>query len=101
MNKFLIKVVTLITTTLILNSCNIMKVNKNCISSNEKAIEVAEREWLRAYGQSIYDKKPFVAKLKDNNIWIVEGTLHTQKGGVPYAEINAKTCEIIKISHGK
>lgn len=73
---------------------------KKCVSDSEKAIEIAEQKWLSIYGERIYDKKPFNAKLIDN-IWIVEGTLHYSKGGVPYAEINADNCEIIKVSHGK
>lgn len=72
-----------------------------CVENKEKAIEIAEKEWLKVYGNTIFKKKPFVANLKNDSIWIVNGTLHTQKGGVPHAEINAKNCEILKISHGK
>jgi hypothetical protein len=85
----------------LLISCKTADMNsKKCVQDNQKAIEIAEQKWLSTYGEGIYSKKPFKAKLVDN-IWIVEGTLHNSKGGVPYAEINADNCEIIKISHGK
>lgn len=92
--------------TIITFSCSTQTSNNNhnqelCIENQKEAIELVEKEWLKVYGENIFKKKPFKAKLKNDSIWIVEGTLHTQKGGVPYAEINAKTCEVIKITHGK
>lgn len=72
-----------------------------CIGSQKKAIELAEKEWLKVYGNNIYIKKPFIAKLRYDSIWVVEGTLNTEKGGVPYIEINANNCSIIKMTHGK
>lgn len=66
------------------------------------AILRAENEWLKQYGKNIYRRKPFTAELKNDSIWIVKGTLpEGYDGGVPYAEINSKTCEVLKISHGK
>ena len=95
-----------ITLILITTSCNGQVVgSKNpkeqCVGSQEKAIDIAEKEWLKIYGQNILKKKPFNAKLINDSIWIVEGTFYGKKGGVPYIEINAKTCKIVKITHGK
>lgn len=92
--------------TIITFSCNKQTSNNNhnqelCIENQKEATELAEKEWLKVYGKNINKKKPFKAKLENDSIWIVEGALHTDLGGVPYAEINAKTCEIIKITHGK
>lgn len=84
-------------------SCNYQPDNKNMLCINKKdAIKVAEKEWRRVYGNSIDNKKPFIAELKVDSIWVIQGTLPDDfDGGVPYAEINAKTCEIIEITHGK
>jgi len=74
---------------------------EDCVPNEKKAIEIAESNWLRAFGSSIYKRKPFTTTLKDSTIWIVQGTLNTKKGGVPYIEIQKKDCKILKISHGK
>lgn len=69
---------------------------------NEKtAIKIAEAIWLPIYGNRIYKNKPFVATLVNNEIWVVRGTMHSEKGGVPYAEIQKKDCKILKVIHGK
>lgn len=65
------------------------------------AIKIAEAIWLPIYGNKVLDKKPFVAKLKDDEIWIVQGTSKTQKGGVPYIEIRKSDCKVLKVTHGK
>jgi hypothetical protein len=66
------------------------------------AIKIAEAIWLPIYGDRIYDKKPFVAKLTSSNIWIVEGSLDPSSlGGVPYIEIQKKDCKILKVTHEK
>ena len=70
------------------------------VPNAETAIKIAEAIWLPIYGESIYAKKPFKATLK-NDVWIIEGTLHTELGGVPYAEIQKRDCKIIKVTHTK
>lgn len=78
----------------------------------ETAIKVAEAIWLPIYGERIYQKKPFKARLKSSNVWIVEGTLQMDSavgarsisitvGGVPYIEIQKSDCKILKVTHGK
>jgi hypothetical protein len=71
------------------------------VPNKETAIKVAEALWLPAYGDKINNSKPFVAKLKDGKVWIVQGTLHAQKGGVPYIEIQKTDCKVLKMYHGK
>lgn len=74
----------------------------NYVPDAETAIKVAEAIWLPIYGEKIYQKKPFVAKLKDSTIWVVTGTLKEKLlGGVPYIEIQKSDCKIIKVTHGK
>jgi hypothetical protein len=66
------------------------------------ATKIAEVIWLPIYGKKIYSKKPFVATLKNDSIWVVEGTkLNFGKGGVPYIEIQKNDCKILFVTHGK
>lgn len=84
-------------------SCrNTIIFNENkCINNHEKAIFFADSIWRNIYGNRIDNNRPFKAKIINDSIWVIEGSIYTQKGGVPYAEINANTCEVIKITHGK
>lgn len=101
------KVILIFLFALQINGCSsnqeVIKANNTyCLNTSTKAIEQAEKRWLEIYGTSINSKKPFTAKLINDTIWIIEGTLSKREsGGVPYAEINAKNCEFIKITHGK
>lgn len=70
------------------------------VPDKETAIKIAEAIWLPVFGEKIYKNKPFIAELK-KGVWIVQGTLHAQKGGVPYIEIQKKDCKVLKITHGK
>lgn len=76
--------------------------NNPKLCSKKEAINLAEKEWIKLFGVGVNEKKPFVASLKNDSIWVVQGTLPDDYlGGVPYAEINAKNCKILEISHGK
>jgi hypothetical protein len=73
-----------------------------CLNNQDEAVKMAEKMWLEHYGESIYNAKPFKAKIKNDSIWIITGTLpEDYDGGVPYAEINAKNCKILSFKHGK
>lgn len=78
-----------------------MNQNKDFVPDEATAIKIAEAIWLPIYGDKIYNDKPFVAKLSNQKVWIVEGTLHEAKGGVPHIEIQKKDCKIIKVYHEK
>jgi len=66
------------------------------------AISIAEAIWLPIYGDEIEQKKPFVARLQGDTIWIIEGSLPKGTlGGVPYIEIRKSDCKILKVTHGK
>ena len=58
--------------------------------------------YLTANGGTIYQEKPFVARLKDG-IWTVEGSLPKQyiKGGVAIVEISKDDGRILRASHGE
>ena len=75
---------------------------KGYVPDEITAIKIAEAVWLPIYGEKIYEKKPFVAGLSDNGIWIIKGTLPPSKlGGVPYAEIKKLDGKIMKVYHTK
>lgn len=73
----------------------------NYVPNEETAIKIAEAIWYPIYGTKIEKFKPYKAELKDNTVWVVEGTLKEGKGGVPYIEINKKDCKILKVMHEK
>lgn len=73
----------------------------DCVTDKKKAIEIAESVWLKAFGENIYKRKPFIATLKDSTTWSVKGTLNAKKGGVPYAEIRRTDCKVLKVSYSR
>ena len=81
--------------------------SKPCVADANQAIGIAEKEFIRVYGEQVMKEKPFVATLVKDTVWVVKGTFPKAKpgvvtfGGVARAEINAKNCKIIKIIHGK
>ncbi|QMU66246.1 MAG: hypothetical protein GKR88_19520 [Flavobacteriaceae bacterium] len=92
----------LIVITLLITSFQENMDNKTDYVPNEiTAIKIAEAIWLPIYGNKILDKKPFVAKLENDDIWVVQGTSNTQKGDVPYIEIRKSDCKVLKVIHGK
>jgi hypothetical protein len=107
---FNLSLLSLIITLLCLTSCHTnetdieWKPEDGYISNEGSAIKVAEIVWLNVYGQEINDEKPYIAKLKDGKIWIVEGTFNGRKyakGGVAYIEIQKSDGKILKVMHGK
>jgi hypothetical protein len=71
------------------------------VPNEQTAIQIAEAIWLPIYGKRIESEKPFVAKLIGDTLWVVEGTLHFDKGGVAYIEINKSNSCVMKVKHGK
>lgn len=77
-------------------------VNLSYVPNEETAIKIAEAIWYPIYGKQILDKKPFKAKLIDNKIWRVEGTIGLDEiGGVPIIEIQKSDSKILKVTHTK
>lgn len=65
------------------------------------AVRIAEAVWLPIYGKGIYEKRPFVAKLK-GDVWVVSGTLPKDTlGGVPEAHIAKRDARVLKVVHGQ
>jgi len=88
-----------------LNKTNVN--TKPCVSDANQAIGIAEKEFIKGYGEEVLKERPFVATLVNDTIWVVKGTFpkgnpgEIRKGGVARAEINANNCKIIKVIHGK
>jgi hypothetical protein len=79
-----------------------VKQKEDYVPNAETAVEIAEAIWLPIYGKGIYDDKPFIARLKNADVWVVEGTLAKgAKGGVPHIEIQKSDCRILVVTHGK
>jgi len=73
------------------------------VPNEETAIKIAKAVWIPIYGKRIlFKKRPFVATLVDNEVWVVEGTLRKWLlGGVPYIEIRKDDGKILKVTHTK
>jgi len=69
------------------------------VPNKEAAIKIAEAIWLPIYGDEIYEYKPFKAILINDSIWKVSGTVHTEMGGSPFAEIQKSNCKVIRVYH--
>ena len=67
------------------------------VPNSETAIKIAEAVWFPIYGNDIYDKKPFVAKLVDSTIpcasfYTIRETLHQQIKSLPFFRHYSKIC---------
>ena len=74
------------------------------VPNEETAISIAVAVWIPIYGKKkIENEKPYKATLK-KDVWYIEGSFHGglySKGGVAEAEIDKKTGQIIRVTHGK
>ena len=66
------------------------------------AKRIAEAVWLPIYGKSVLNEKPFKARLTNEGVWVVEGSLPKDMlGGVAYIEISRRDGRILEVTHGK
>ena len=71
------------------------------VPNKETAIRIAVAVWEPIYGVAqIAEQKPYTARLK-KGVWIVEGTLHSEMGGVALAEIAKSDGRVLRVSHGR
>lgn len=81
-----------------------IQVNPDYVPDENTAIKIAIAVWIPIYGKKIKRKKPFVATLNEEGVWVVKGSLRggkLMKGGVPYAYIRKSDGKILKIIHTK
>ena len=68
----------------------------DCIKPSDDLIEIAKSALEEKYNKDMNDYKPFQIS-HDDGVWIVQGRHRHQNGELPYVEIDAATCKIIKI----
>jgi hypothetical protein len=74
----------------------------DCIINSSDAIEKAKGHFINTYGNKVMEFEPFEAKLIEDSIWEVRGTLDSgKKGGVPIIKIRKTDCVVISIIHEK
>ncbi|HWW40254.1 NTF2 fold immunity protein [Pedobacter sp.] len=67
-----------------------------------KYIQIAQMLFVRVYGEKVLKKKPFVATLKNGNVWVVEGSIDKGvDGGVPHLEMQKSDGKIVDLFHYK
>lgn len=72
------------------------------IPNEQIAKEIAEIIWYPIYGEDIFSEKPFRAKLTDDKVWKVYGTLpEFWIGGTAYMEICQDNGKVLDIYHSK
>lgn len=65
------------------------------------AIAIARAVWVPIYGSDVLKQEPFKAELR-KEVWHVEGSLPEGfLGGVAEIEIEKKTGQILRVSHGQ
>lgn len=70
------------------------------VPDKETAIKIAEVIWFRIYGQEVNERRPFIAKLIDGEVWVIRGTLPKEiLGGVPHAKIQKEDGKILEVYH--
>jgi hypothetical protein len=71
------------------------------VPNAQTAIRIAVAVWEPIYGAApIAAQKPYRARL-EKGVWIVEGTLHSDLGGVAVAEISKSDGRVLRVSHGR
>lgn len=73
------------------------------VPNAETAIGIAVAVWGPLYGASnIARQKPYRATLREDGVWVVEGSLPKGwLGGVALAEISKSDGRILRVSHGR
>ena len=83
-------------------TCQSSTNNTLCIKNKSDALIIAKKILIEKYGEKVISEElPLTAKLENDSIWYIKGTLHAQKGGVAHLKLNAKNCDIIEIYHEK
>ena len=71
------------------------------VPNEATAIRIAVAVWEPIYGVAqIAAQKPYRVRL-EKGVWIVEGTLHSEVGGVAIAEISKSDGRVLRVSHGQ
>nr|WP_233166989.1 NTF2 fold immunity protein [Pedobacter sp. ASV2] len=81
-------------------------ISEGYVPDSTTAVQIAQVLFVRVYGEKVLKKKPFIATLKNGDIWVVEGSVDEGvdggvDGGVPHIEIQKSDGKIVKLYHYK
>lgn len=77
-------------------------IKQGYVPDSTTAVQIAQIIFVRVYGDKVLEKKPFKTVLKNQGIWIVEGSLKAgEDGGVPHIEIQKADGKIVDLYHSK
>lgn len=77
-------------------------ISQGYVPDSTTAVQLAQVLFVRVYGEKVLKKKPFIATLKNGEIWVVEGSIEEGvDGGVPHIEIQKSDAKIVKLYHYK
>lgn len=71
------------------------------VPDSASASRMAEAIWIELYGDVVLNSKPYRVRLVGDTCWVVQGTLHTPLGGVPYMELRKSDGMVLRITHTK
>lgn len=75
------------------------------VPDQRTAQEIAAEIWYPIYGQRALDERPYLAKMREDGVWVLEGTLPNADpwavGGTVYAEIRQDNGKVIFVTHHK
>ncbi len=75
---------------------------KGIVDDEQVALKVASTLLYSVYGERIDESLPLKARsIEDDKVWLVEGTLNYDVGGVPFIEIQKSDCKVIRFGHTK
>lgn len=71
------------------------------VPDEQTAVKIAEAILMPIFGtELVTGERPFHGHL-EGNIWIIEGTLHTELGGVAMVKIQRSDGRVVSVVHGK
>jgi hypothetical protein len=72
----------------------------NYVPDEKTAIKVAEAILFPIFGKEVHKARPYQVKLKNNEIWVIEGSVKRGVvGGAPYIEIQKSDCKVLVVGH--
>ena len=90
------------------------KIANGFVPDKETAAKIAVAVWSPIYGEEVIkQQKPYLVRLTNDSVWIVEGTLNENNffmryfyhghflGGTAYIEIRKSDGKILRVIHGE
>lgn len=73
-----------------------------CSCDTTKAKKIAIKAFRKQYG-FFHTRKysPYNITNENDSTWTISGTLHTDVGGTPHAQVDKRDCSILNVTHYK